>query len=191
MDNIYVLVDQNNNTWGIFLNKTILYNMFYNLKKMNKNNTFSIHEYISNSNIIKNIINEEDFDDFVSIQIYEKKEKGEHIPKEIKREVDKIKEKLSIFKENYIVFKKLLNDNIIKLDETNIDNIPKLFRDKFYIYRDIILKKVPDEDAFSYFSDRYIPNMNSLEIINDISDIDLFINKDTETSDSETDSEEE
>lgn len=169
MDNVYLLKDENNEIWGVYSNKAILYNVFYNLKKMNKFAHFAISVYTLNSNIITETILEEDFFKFFGI---EKKHVQDN--RDINRELEKAKEKLNIFRENFVTFNRLLKDRVISLDETNLSKIPELFRDKFEIYRDIILKKIPDEDQFGYFSDRYSPAKKSLtiETINDINLLD-------------------
>ena len=52
-------------------------------------------------------------------------------------------------------FNKLLGDNIFSLEETDMEKIPLLFRDKFEIYRDIKIKEIPEQEMFSYFMDRF------------------------------------
>ena len=189
MDNVYLLKDENNEIWGVYSNKAILYNVFYNLKKMNKFALFSINVFTINSNIITQTFLEEDFNTFFGI---EKKHVQDN--RDINRELEKAKEKLNIFRDNFVTFNRLLKDRVITLDETNLSNIPELFRDKFEIYRDIILKKIPDEDQFGYFSDRYAPQKRSLtiETINDINLLDNESEYTTETeSEEETDEDDE
>lgn len=93
------------------------------------------------------------------------------IPIEIRSEVKKVKEKYAVFVENLTTFRRLLQDKVVRLD-MKISLVPELFRDKFYIFRDIVLNKVPDEDAFGYFMDRFMPNHEDnfvLETINEVS----------------------
>lgn len=108
------------------------------------------------------------------------------IPAEIKSEVNKVKQRYEVFLENYKTFRRLLRDKVVRLD-MKTSMVPDLFRDKFYIFRDIVLNKVPDEDAFSYFMDRYIPNYEDhqfvLETINEIN------NSSDDGSDDDDDSE--
>ncbi len=196
MDTVYVLLDEKEKSWGIYSNKHSLYNMCYNLKLMNTNMKYKLHEYSINSNIIKNIIQEEDISSHLGFTQRTSSNVSNQtaiIPKEIRREVEKIKEKLSIFKENFVTFHRLLKDKKIQLDETNLGNIPPLFKDKFVIFRDIILKKVPEEDMFSYFADRYVPSQGSLtiETINDMSDIDASVLNFKKNVESEEETEEE
>ena len=98
METTFILLDEKMQSWGIFSNRTTLYNMYYNLKKLDDSKTFCIHEYITNSNCIKNIIEDEDIEEFLGgiKKQPNNKEKLEVIPKEIKREIEKIKEKLCI-----------------------------------------------------------------------------------------------
>ena len=208
MESTFLLLDESMKSWGIYTNKAILYNMYYNLKKLDSEKQFCLHEYYTNSNCIKNTIEDDDIEEFLqgAKQLHSKKEKLEAIPKEIKREIEKVKEKLSIFKDNFITFKRLLKDRVISLNETDINKIPELFKDKFEIFRDIIVKKVPPDDMFGYFADRFVPQLGTLsvETINDLTDVntdDLDVPKlianadcdetDSDDSDKESDSDSE
>jgi hypothetical protein len=127
--------------------------MIENIIDICPNKKFIIREILTNTNVTKNIFDETSIKELLPFNT-KSFMADSNIPIEIKFEVEKIKDKFNIFKENFKVFKKLLDDKIISLED-NKENVPELFSDKFEIYRDIQKMEVPEKEQFQYFMDRY------------------------------------
>lgn len=152
-DMVYVLLSVKSGLIrGIFKDTILLYSTYKTIKELLPSELLKVQQVIINTNIVKKVYTEPELDELIGL---ESNAVSEVFPKEIKREVDKIKQKLCIFKENMKTFEKLIADNIIDLDEEDRENIPILFRDKFDIFRDIIKLKIPEDEMFSYFVDRF------------------------------------
>lgn len=160
-DSVYLLMNDANNTIrGVFKDPTLLYNNYKMIQQILPTERLIVKEIILNTNIIRKHFSEDEIKKLTGINFVSDGELNEiheihEIPKEIKNEVGKIKIKLNIFKENMKTFNKLLGDNIFSLEETDMEKIPLLFRDKFEIYRDIKIKEIPEQEMFSYFMDRF------------------------------------
>lgn len=153
---VYILLSRNKNiVKGIFKNSILLLSTYKTIKEILPEEDLLIQEIIINTNIIKKTYNEEQLIKLAGLDKVENDLCTDAYPKEIKNEIEKIKVKLSIFKENLKTFDKLLKDKVFSLEETNLENIPLLFRDKFEIFRDIKLNDIPEDEMFSYFMDRF------------------------------------
>ena len=163
----FIIVEENNaKIWGIFTDTTQLASTYLNILELNPSKILIVKEYISNTNIVKcSYKTKKEILNLCKLQWLDKSEdKKENdsvesidYPRAIKREVDKIIEKYNIFSENLKTFYRLLENKVFTLDD-EIEKIPILFQDKFEIYKDIVLLKVPDNEAFEYFIDRFTPN---------------------------------
>jgi len=154
METCFVLLEkETNKLFGVFMNKILLYSMIQNILDICPDKRFIIREIIMNTNVTKNTYDDNSLKELIP---FDTKSfiSDTNIPIDIKFEVDKIKNKFNIFKENFKVFKQLLNDKVISLD-SDIETVPELFRDKFEIYRDIQQMEVPEKEQFQYFIDRY------------------------------------
>jgi len=150
---VYVLSEPGGDVWGVFSEKLLVRSMYENLRRLSPLRCFRVDTVVLNTNLR---IRSEDADQFCG-PVEKEAEGGECVvPKEIRREVEKVKSRFSVFKEGMKVFRKMLEDRSLGLNEEK-DQVPELFRDKYHIMRDIILKSVPEEDSFAYFSDRYVP----------------------------------
>ena len=199
-DTVYTLI-HNGDICGIFKDESSLCASLSSLRFLVPDASFEAKKVLLGSNIVVNHLSQEDIEG-ITKKLVEKvqgdvracghKEEpvfGEvsmKIPVEIRSEVKKVKAKYAVFVENLETFHRLLHDNVIQLN-MKLSKVPELFHDKFYIFRDIVLNKVPDEDAFGYFMDRYTPNNQFvLETVNDISS-----NSSSSNSSEDTDSDKE
>jgi len=155
----YILLDNTQKIWGIFSELIPLVNAYLNILELDNTKQLEIKEYMNNTNIVcKTFDKKEDICKLIGLKcsVEETLEETSTFPKDMKREIEKVREKYTIFHENLETFNRLLEDKVITL-ESPVEQIPELFQDKFEIYRDIVIKAVPKENAFSYFMDRYVP----------------------------------
>lgn len=167
---VYVLIEESNNKiWGVFSDTVQLADRYLNISELDPTKKLIIKEYLNNTNIVKITLDKKQEVVKLASLTWELEKlnsddsqgsgETDNYPKEIKREVEKVKVKYNLFKENFATFHRLIEDNVVSLD-SKLEQVPFLFQDKFEIYRDIIQKGVPIEDAFSYFMDRYQPPDN-------------------------------
>lgn len=154
MSDVYLLCDEKS-VWGVFSDKDMLFGMYSNLKKANK----SLHLKIQKVRLNSNIIIEEWDEDSEIVKAHhpcggETTKDNISIPTELKLEFTKLQTRLSEFKNNMNVFKNMVDDGVLTLDN-QIEDVPLLLRDKYHIFCDIIKFEVPDDDAFGYFVDRF------------------------------------
>ena len=99
----------------------------------------------------------------------------QEIPKEMKRQYEKMKEKLAVFKESLGSFLKMVDDGVVDI-KSDTPSLPKMFLtkfpwDRYDILLDILRKHVPDDNAFDYFMERYQATTEdecTIETINEI-----------------------
>jgi hypothetical protein len=99
----------------------------------------------------------------------------QEIPKEMKRQYEKMKEKLAVFKESLGSFRKMVDDGVVDI-KSDTPSLPKMFLtkfpwDRYDILLDILRKHVPDDNAFDYFMERYQATTEdecTIETINEI-----------------------
>ena len=143
--------------WGLFSDKALLYSMYENLTRAAPTLELKIQQIKMDTNIL---VKEWDNESDIRSEHHpcdlpgSKKVDQEVIPTELKLELVKLKTRLSEFTQNMKVFRKMLDDGVLSLD-SSLSDVPKLFRDKYYVFRDIVKFNVPDDDAFGYFTDRY------------------------------------
>jgi hypothetical protein len=154
MESCFVLLERNTNKlFGVFTDKVLLYSMIENIIDLAPSKMLTIKEIVINTNVTKNTYDSQSIKELLPFNT-KTFSSDTNIPIDIKFEVDKIKNKFNIFKENFKVFKKLLEDKVITLED-DIEKVPELFKDKYEIYRDIEVLKVPEKEQFQYFIDRY------------------------------------
>ena len=168
MKYVYVLSEiQSGKLWGIYEDLTLLLNSYLNLRALNLYD-LQIKKLILNTNIIHEIVDTHqtilDYCHFKSPIHHKSTTNGQDpnttiekkYPKAIIPQIEKVEQQYSIFLSNLKTFHQLIDDKVFTLD-SSVDMVPELFRDKFEIFRDIVLLNVPDEEAFTYFHDRYDP----------------------------------
>jgi hypothetical protein len=150
---LFVLTEKNKGkVWGVFEDTNHLMSIYRCVKELKVDAKLVVTQFLLNTTIV---VHEADSEDAVTeLCGYQSRSCKQDLPREILPEIQRVKEKLSIFKDNMNTFKRLLDDGVITL-ESDFDQVPELFRDKFDIYRDIIRLDVPETEAFSYFNDRY------------------------------------
>ena len=213
---VYALTLESEEFCGVYDDEQSLCKSFSNLKSFIAPKSLKAKKLLVGSNIVINELSHEDLDAMTDniikrirtpcshskqpAKIVEEPPKSNNsnevtitIPVEIRSEVMKVKERYSMFVENMTTFRRLLEDGVVHLG-MKPSMVPELFRDRFHIFRDIIINKVTDEYAFGYFMDRYIPSdvMMSdsrassflLETINESSDDDDEDDKSSSSSSS-------
>ena len=170
----YVLCDSGDKIWGVFTDTTLLYSMYHNLRTLDQRISLTIKEYSWNTNIVLSHWNlHGEIERAFNKNKREKTASSSElvVPNELKGEFQKLKLRLVEFKDNYTVFKRLLDEGIITV-ESPIKDVPILLRDRFSIFCDILKMKIPEEEMFSYFVDRYYPEPPK-NLLCDSSDDDL------------------
>lgn len=155
----YILQDDTEKVWGVFNDKVLMYGMYENLTSLiPKNRTISILLLTMNTNTVikewKDVTEIKKQFHPSKFQCDANETKSEQIPKELRQEWCKLNRRLSEFKGNFDVFKKMLKDGLISLD-TDINDVPELLRDKYNIFSDIIRLEIPEDECFGYYMDRY------------------------------------
>jgi hypothetical protein len=81
-------------------------------------------------------------------------------PKILRQEIERLKDYYSRFDASSTTLRKMIADGVINLEwDMDDERIPFMFRKYFPIFKDIVLKEIPEADAFSYFMDRIRPDM--------------------------------
>ena len=189
-ETLYLLLDRRSGrVHGIYRDGLSLCSMYSNLKSLAPHVSFEARRLIIGSNMAVEVLADEALEEMGEGYLMTKgpgsaaptsapivDANGEtcvKIPIETRSEVVKVKEKYSVFTENMRTFRRLLDGGVIDLG-MDASAVPELFRDKFDIFRDIVSHDVPDEHAFGYFMDRYVPNQRGgaafvLETVNEVS----------------------
>jgi hypothetical protein len=113
------------------------------------------------------------------------------IPREMKRQYEKMKEKLAVFKESLGSFRKMVDDGVVDI-KSDTPSLPKMFMtkfpwDRYDVLLDILRKHVPDENAFDYFMERYQATTEDECTIETINEILCHSSSNSEEDDSESD----
>lgn len=77
-------------------------------------------------------------------------------PKEMQNQINKLQEKYNMYVEEKKTFDKLVQDKALTLKDTDINQVPELFRDKFNIFRNITINNIPEEKQFDFFCNNYV-----------------------------------
>lgn len=157
---MFVLLEQESGRiWGMYDDTNHLLSTYLSVTELKPSVRLAVNQYIINTTIVRDQFNTKesilklcgytpprvaDLDETTSTSV----------PREILAEVERVKERFSLFTGNMIAFRRLLDQGVITLDSP-AESVPELFRDKFEIYRDIVRLEVPDNEAFTYFMDRF------------------------------------
>ena len=181
---VFVITNKNDNKiYGIYNDKNLAIGYMFDSIILEKNINIVLNEYLLNSSIIKNQDDIKSFEkinfeivglnlkkkEALNIYLKEiekikeefenfkiKQEKYQNILKEKKQDEYNDQELYNIFESNMKVYNKLISDKIINPEESTIDDIPELFRDKYPIYRTIELCKITDKQKqFDFFKKNY------------------------------------
>lgn len=148
-----------NRLWGVFHDPKLLYSMYENLEGL-LNKTLCIRMMRMNTNtILYEWKGSEAIHKKFGPEREEPKHQEEVIPKELRLEWSRLKTRLSEFKTNYDLFRKMVSEGVLSTT-ADVEDIPFVFRDKYTIFCDIYRMDIPEDEAFGYFLDRfyYVPS---------------------------------
>lgn len=143
---MFLLLDMETKSFiGLYNTQEHAKHCFELIKQYSPTSKIDFLEIVPSENKIKNITNciEANVDPL-------------HFPKEMKNQIQKLQDKYNMFIEEKKTFDKLLNDKVISLDNTDMNTVPDLFRDKFEIFKNITRNGLLPEKQFDYFCDAYI-----------------------------------
>lgn len=148
MTSIFVLA-QAETIWGVFLDKTLLFSMYDNLKRSSRFKGLCVTEIRANTNLT---VGEWIDDEAIVAQFgltpttsKKKEETTPAVPKALRAPWDRMVRMHSAFVEQLALFRKLAPFE---------KGVPELLRKYKDVYADIIRLEVPDDEAFAYFLDR-------------------------------------